>query len=106
VGVHFLTQKIEPVGWGLDENIPYKVRFLAKPSLAIIIVFPNWGATETVIAPWSGTEEALMKLTETPKKLVVYALENIDIEHADFLDGLLGDGDDEVYINERQVQLD
>lgn len=107
--IYFNTFKFEPVGWGLEEDTPWRVRFLAKPSLAIISTFSNWGATETVITPWEGTEEELLKLAnDNPKKLILYALKYMDTEHADRIDGLIGncEEDDEIYVNGREVKID
>jgi len=107
--LHFLTCRIEPVGLGLSEKeIPYRISHLAKPTLAILSIFDNWGATETVISPWEGTEDELLKLVNKPKKLILYALEHMDTEHTDFIDGLISnsDEDDEICINGRAVQID
>lgn len=93
--IHFMTLKLESVGWNGDEPLH---------PLWVSVAYENYGATIYAFAQWHGTQEELFEMAKKEESaLMEWILGAIDIEHSDAIEALLEDGDSEVWINGIEV---
>lgn len=106
--LHFLTLKVEAVGWGKDLKEVLTPRSTPglpdAPTLCVVVVYQVWGHDIHVLVPYDNSWDELAKLAKDPQELVDWALSHMDSEHSDEIANQLDDSNVDVYVNGEHIK--